>query len=168
MTLSIVSILFLPEVKKFSKTIITRADWRIFLFCDIFFIPLKLIGQISEIYSISGMSSTLTIREEDSLLGQNSPVGSWSMLVEGEIWRSEAMFDITLNSIDGLRNLVKKGVTIPSSFASTISTHQISVLATSWGFRSLLYIIYWFSRCLLPGMLDAAPNTKRFNYLNIS
>ena len=162
------SILFLPEVKKFSKTIITRADWRIFLFCDIFFIPLKLIGQISEIYSISGMSSTLTIREEDSLLGQNSPVGSWSMLVEGEIWRSEAMFDITLNSIDGLRNLVKKGVTIPSSFASTISTHQISVLATSWGFRSLLYIIYWFSRCLLPGMLDAAPNTKRFNYLNIS
>ena len=168
MTLSIVSILFLPEVKKFSKTIITRADWRIFLFCDIFFIPLKLIGQISEIYSISGMSSTLTIREEDSLLGQNSPVGSWSMLVEGEIWRSQAMFDITLNSIDGLRNLVKKGVTIPSSFASTISTHQISVLATSWGFRSLLYIIYWFSRCLLPGMLDAAPNTKTFNYLNIS
>ena len=168
MTLSVVSIHFLPEVKKFSKTIITRADWRIFLFCDIFFVPLKLIGQISEIYSISGTSSTVTIREEDSLLGQNSPVGSWSMLVEGEIWRSQAMFDITLNSIDGLRNLVKKGVTIPSSFASTISTHQISVLATSWGFRSLLYIIYWFSRCLLPGLLDAAAITKTFNYLNIS
>lgn len=137
MTLSIVSILFLPEVKKFSKTIITRADWRIFLFCDIFFIPLKLIGQISEIYSISGMSSTLTIREEDSLLGQNSPVGSWSMLVEGEIWRSQAMFDITLNSIDGLRNLVKKGVKIASSFASTISC-SVSINSPDFRFSYLL------------------------------